>query len=221
MPIDRGVIDQQLQALGESPRWWEQRELRDLPSVLQTGEQIFAIARGKIGRPRWLRKSWLIVATERRLLCIRSARRSKWTQMEVAGNLFTRVTMRIGPFRGRVLVTAGGHTSRLLVPRADAYKLSAALSRLVPAAKVSTPAFRPTQIARRVIDHVLSLPAVALGPDEPATPPPVVSPDPVIDEQVESLEQQLDELRRQVDFLEQLLHQQHEGQRPIRQLQSE
>ncbi|MGH7446291.1 MAG: PH domain-containing protein, partial [Longimicrobiales bacterium] len=110
MPIDRGIIDQQLQALGESSHWWDHRELRDLPAVLDAGEQILALARGKIARVRWLRRSWLIVVTDRRLLCQRSAGRTGWRQLEVSALQFTRVAIRVGVFHGRVLLTAGGQT---------------------------------------------------------------------------------------------------------------
>jgi hypothetical protein len=73
------------------------------------------------------------------------------------------------------------------------------------------PSFRPGLMVRRVIDHVLALPAVALNPEGPRPPAPLPPPanKGVSDEHVHALEAQLDELRQQVDFLEQLLHQQH------------
>jgi len=209
MPIDRGVIDQQLEALGESRGWWEEREMRDLPAVLHSDERILAIARGKIARLRWLRRSWLIVVTERRLLCLRSGNRQSWRQMEVNANQMTRVTLRIGPFRGRVVLVAGGHTYRLLVPRATGYKLLTALSSIGSPAREALSGLRPTLMVRRVIDHVLALPAVALNPDARAAPAPPKPQDSVVDERVQSLETELDELRQQVDFLEQLLRQHH------------
>jgi hypothetical protein len=209
MPIDRGAIDMQLQALGESQRWWDQRELRDLPAILQADERILAISRGKIARLRWLRRLWLIVATDKRLLCVRSARKSSWRQLEVNGNLIARVTLRIGPFRGSVVVTAGGHTYRVLTPRTDAYKLATALSTLGPAKKEAVPGFRATLVVRRVIDHVLALPAFALNPYPQASPTPNASGNAALDDHVRTLEGQLQELQQQVDFLEQLLHQQH------------
>lgn len=35
MPVDRGAIDAQLREIGEGEGWWEQREFRALPSILQ------------------------------------------------------------------------------------------------------------------------------------------------------------------------------------------
>jgi hypothetical protein len=65
-------------------------------------------------------------------------------------------------------------------------------------------------MARRVIDHVLALPAAALRPTTPRVEPPAPpKPDPAVQEHVDALEGQIDQLRQQVDFLEQLLHQHH------------
>lgn len=210
MPLDRGVLDQQLQALGEGSRWWDQRELRDLPAVLYADERLVAIARGQPARAmRRLRRSWLIVVTEKRLLCLRSAARGNWQQLEVSAGQIVRVALRVGPFRGTVLVVAGGRKYRLLVARADAHNLVAALSALVSPAHESVVAVTPTIVVRRVIDHVLALPAAALNPVTPgAHPVPVDSTG--IEERLHLLERDVEELRNQVRFMEQLLHQQHE-----------
>lgn len=208
MPIDRGIIDQQLQALNESASWWNHRELRDLPAVLDADERILAIARGKIARVRWLRRSWLIIVSDRRLLCMRSGTRTSWRQLEVSADQITRVSLRVGIFRGRVLVSAGGHTYRLLVPRAMAYRLSTALTGLARTGQDRLPGFGPTRMVRRVIDHVLALPAAAFDPSRPSAPPTVL-PAPVdtalVERRCDMLEDQVQELQRQVEFLEQLL----------------
>jgi hypothetical protein len=209
MPIDRGIIDQQLQALGEGSRWWDHRELRDLPAVLDADEHILAISRGKLARVRWLRREWLIVVTNRRLVCLRSGAGTSWRQLEVNAALIARVALRIGPFHGRVLVVAAGQTYRLLVPRADAYKLLTALSSLSNAGREAMSGFGPTLMIRRVFHHVLALPAAALNPEQPNKNPPVRPDTTEIDQRLESLEEQVEELQRQVKFLEQLLGQRH------------
>ena len=208
MSIDRGIIDRQLQDLGESATWWNHRELRDLPAVLDAEERILAIGRGKIARMRWLRRSWLIVVTDRRLLCMRSNSGTSWRQLEVGADQITRVSLRVGVFRGRVLVVAGGHTYRLLVPRPVAYRLSTALTGLARTGHERVSGFGPTRMVRRVIDHVLALPAAAF---DPGTPQPAAVAAPVrvdtsqIEQRCDMLEDQVQELQRQVEFLEQLL----------------
>jgi hypothetical protein len=212
MPIDRGEIDRQLQALRESSEWWDVRELRDLPSVLNADEQILALSRGKIGRPRFARRTWLIVVTDRRLFCIRSAGGNEWRQLEIAAGDIARVAMRIGLLRGRVIVAAGGQTYRLLVPRNDAYKLLTAIASLGAQSNEAILGFAPTRLVRRVMDHVLALPVVALNPEPQRVLPARViaaAPDP----RVETLEDQVQELRQQVEFLEQLLRHRHDERR--------
>ncbi len=209
MAIDRGVIDLQLRALGEGSRWWEQREMRDLPAVLHADEHILAIARGKVARLRWLRRSWLIVVTEKRLLCLRSAGRTSWTQFEVNAGQIARTGLRVGPFRGLVLVVAGGRRYRLLVSRGEAHKLLAALSSLPSDARETRSGFGPTLMVRRVIDHVLALPAAALSPLPPGSHQPVPVVTAITEERMQSLEDEVERLRQQVDFLEQLMRQQH------------
>lgn len=209
MPIDRGLIDQQLLALRESSQWWDEREFRDLPAVLHSDERILALSRGKIARLRWLRRTWLIVVTDRRIVCLRSAGRTGWRQLEVAAGQIERAALRVGLFRGRVLVVAGGQTFRLLVPRADAYKLMTALSTLGSHAKDTFTGFGPTHLVRRVMDHVLALPAAAFDPAGPRQIQAPPAPPIVAEHRVQSLEEEVQELRQQVDFLEQLLRQRH------------
>lgn len=204
MPLDRASIDQQLQDLGEGSRWWNHRELRDLPAVLHADERILAMARGKLARLRWVRRPWLIVVTNQRLLCLRSSGTS-WRQLEVAAGQITRVAIRIGPFRGRVIVAAGRYRYRLLAPREDAYRLAQALHSLVTPQHL-VPGFAPTQLVRRVFDHVLALPAAAFGPtlSGPPAPAPAVDTS-ALEQRLQLMEDQVLQLQQQVDFLEQLL----------------
>ena len=203
MPLDRGTIEQQLHALGESPRWWDRRELRDLPGALNAGETIKAIAAGKLFRPRLLRRPWLIVVTDARLLCIRSGTRMSRRQIELLAGEITRVWSGMGPFRSRVVVLAGGEKYRLLVRRADAFKLLTAISSLVHARPEPLQGAWPTAVAGRVVRHILALPTVALQPEpQKPEPPPAERVD---EERLANLEDQVQRLQQQVDFLENLL----------------
>ncbi len=208
MAMDRGVLDQQLQELGDASRWWDLRELRDLPSVLGADEKVMAIARGRVARPRWVRRLWLVVVTDRRLLCMRSSSRS-WRQLEVNVRLISRIALRVGPFRGRVLVTAERSTYRLLVPRQDAYKVHAALLRVASPAKNNVAGFAPTRMVRNMVEHVLALPAIAFEPAQPVAPRALPPPQEAAEQAQRSqqMEDQLQQLREQVEFLEQLLQQ--------------
>ena len=203
MPLDRGTIEQQLHALGESPRWWDRRELRDLPGALNADETIKAIAVGKLFRPRLLRRPWLIVVTNARLLCLCSGTRMSRRQIELLAGEITRVWSGMGVFRSRVVVLAGGEKYRLIVRRTDAFKLLAAISNLVQARPEPLHGAWPTAVAGRVVRHILALPTVALQPEqEKPVPPPAQTMD---EDRLAMLEDQVQRLQQQVDFLENLL----------------
>jgi hypothetical protein len=206
MSIDRGVLDQQLQSLGEGSSWWERRELRDLPTVMHEDERVLAISRGKLARPSTVRRPWLFVVTDRRLLCLRSAGTSGWRQIEAFGHQITRTGLRVGPFHARVLVVTGERTWRLRVPRADGAKLLSALSRIGSSQTIAGSG--PTFMIRRVFNHMLDLPAIALDPG--TAKPPALPPPSAVDDRVESLEQEVERLREHLQFLEQLMQQKHE-----------
>lgn len=206
MAQDRGVIEQQLTAIGEGSRWWEEREMRDLPSVLHRDETILGIARGRLGRPAVIRRGWLVVVTNHRLLCIRSQGGRGWRQVEMSAAQIERTGLRVGPLRMRLLVSGGGEKIRMFLRKDEAYKLSRALSGIAGPPRELDQGFRPTRMLRRVMDHMLDLPAVALDPSLPSgqalsSPRPA----PPSDDRVHELEHQVDELRQQIGFLEQLL----------------
>ncbi|MGH7447939.1 MAG: hypothetical protein ACRELT_10295, partial [Longimicrobiales bacterium] len=131
--------------------------------------------------------------------------RTGWRQLEVSALQFTRVAIRVGVFHGRVLLTAGGQTYRLLVPRSDAYRLEAALASLVRRGEQSIAGYGATRMVRRVVDHVLALPAAAFNPGMPAAVPAAAPDVQQVARRCELLEEQVQELQRQVEFLEQLL----------------
>ncbi|CAN5738204.1 hypothetical protein BH23GEM9_BH23GEM9_32030 [soil metagenome] len=203
MPIDRGIIEQQLEAIGESSHWWDVRELRDLPAVLRDGERILAIARGKLARLRWVRRTWLVVVTDERVLLMRSSDKAGWRHLEINANHIERVALRIGPFHGRVLLVAGGVTHRILAPRPEAYKLHGTLSALAES-RPPVPGAARTYMIRRMFDHVLALPAVAFSPNELSRSLPA-PPNDAVERRIDALEEQIQQLQQQVDFLEELL----------------
>ena len=207
MPMDRGAVDQQLQSLGDSNRWWDLRELRDLPAVLHADENVLAISRGKIARIRLVRRYWLIVVTDQRIVCIRSARGRGWRQIEIDAEMIDRVALRVGPFKGRVRIWSQGIKYKLLVPRMDAYRIVTALSGLGSPANEALMGFAPARMVRRMMDHVLALPAATFQPQMTGVRAiaPAAAKDPAVEQHVHELEDQVAQLKEQVEFLEQLL----------------
>ncbi|MGH7469220.1 MAG: hypothetical protein ACRENP_14790 [Longimicrobiales bacterium] len=206
MPLDRGIIEQQLAALGEPATWWERRELRDLPAVLHAEERIQAIALGKLHRARW-RREWLVVVTDERLVCLQTNKRMGRRQFDLHAGQVTDLSVRNGIRRAFVTVRAYGEVYRLRVRRTDAVKLSAAISKLVPTRERPLETrHSPGAMVGRVIQHMLALPSAAF--DEVKPPPPVQTVDNTpIEQRLQLLENEVQRLQQQVDFLEDLLQQ--------------
>jgi hypothetical protein len=205
MPVDRGTIEQQLDALGESSRWWERREMRDLPAALQADERILAIALGKLRRRG---RRWLIVVTNTRLLCMQPARYGSHRQLAVPASQITDLAMRTRIFGARVIVTTLAEKYRLRTNRADAFKLLTGLSNIVQPRAGKGDGRGPGVMIERVVKHMLALPTVALHPEvKPnASPPPPFDAAP-LERRIQMLEDDVQRLQQQVDFLEELLQQ--------------
>jgi len=135
MPIDRGSIDAQLRDIGEGDRWWEQREFRDLPYVLQPDERILALANGRVllrRRPR-LRSGppWLVVITSQRLICLRQERFAR-RQVEYAWDQVTGLDHRSRLRSYEIRVTTPTGRVRVRIAPGDAFRFLGALAPLAP-----------------------------------------------------------------------------------------
>lgn len=223
MPVDRGAIEAQLREIGESERWWEHREFRELPNVLHPEERIQALTSGNLLGARGPRLNpaarWLIVVTSHRLLCLKQERFAR-KQIDVAPRQITRIYQRSRLRAFEITIDTPLRAYRMRIPKADALRFSGALGDLM-----SEPA------AHRV------LPA---APREPAAPPLPALPTPAAPRErervgmvrrftrrfsrdyvpreplerlqitVERLQDDLERLQQRVNFLEDLLHKQSE-----------
>jgi hypothetical protein len=146
MPLDHVALDARLRELGESERWWERREFRELTHVLHPGEEILGLVTGTLlgaRRPRLLpRAPWLVVATDQRLVLLRGEREAR-RQIDIAPGEIVRVQQqsRLRSF----LITIGTPLTRhrIRIAKEDAYRFSTALARLVPQLRDETAAHGP------------------------------------------------------------------------------
>ncbi len=206
MPLDHAIIEQQLAALGEPSSWWERRELRDLPSALHADEQIRAIALGRLLRTGWLR-DWLFVVTNQRLICLQTDKHMGRRQLDLHAGQLTDVSIRTRVLRAIVMVRAYGEAYRLRVRRSDAVKLVAAISQLMQP-RERPPVANPTPgvMVGRVIRHMLALPYAAVE-DANALPAKAAQLSPDVGARLQQLEDQMQRLQQQMDFIEELLQQ--------------
>lgn len=214
MPVDRGAIDAQLRAIGEGERWWEQREFRDLPHILHAEESIAGIVRGKLlgrRRPRLLPAgSWLIVATDQRLIFLKQERFAR-KQVEIAAGQITRLRQS-SRFRSyRISIDTPKRRYRVRIHREDAFRFTAALAPLVPETAVQRiPAELDAWAWLPGITTVANLPGFSgivskvgmLSPPDYATRTQLER----LETTVDRLQTEVEQLQEQVVFLEDLLH---------------
>lgn len=135
MAVDRGVIDAQLRDIGEGERWWEEREFRDLPHVLHAGERILGLVHGKLLGPRRPRlrpaRTWLLVATDQRLICLRQERLTR-RQIEFAAGQIRRIDRTSGVRTDQIAIQTSERRYRLRIPKDDAFRFATALAPLEP-----------------------------------------------------------------------------------------
>lgn len=214
MSVDRGDIDRQLRDIGEGEQWWEQREFRELPHILYEDECIQGLVRGKLlgtHKPRVKpARTWLIVVTDKRILCLRQERFAR-KQIDIGAGQIARIEQGTRMRSYQITVTSVGRRYRIRIPKAEALRFARALTPLVPARSVErreTPDLGPFN-AIPGMSTLASLPGMgklvsnlALTPPEPATRAQIERLEGVVDQLLIDMER----IQAQVAFLEKLLH---------------
>lgn len=213
MPVDRGQIDAQLREIGEGERWWEQREFRDLPHILHADEKIQGLITGRVlGAPRPRVRptgTWLIVATDQRLLCLRQERFAR-KQIEVAAGQITRVHQS-SRLRGyQISIETARQKLRIRISKADAFRFAGAIAPLIPA-----PAARRMDTDLEPLSWLPGITTVAALPGFSGvvsrmamlSPPDYASREQLLrlEDTVDVLRSEVERLQQQVGFLEELL----------------
>ncbi len=212
MAVDRGTIDQQLQAIREGEHWWEQREFRELAHVLYDNERILGLINGKLlgrmPRPRTPRR-WLVVATNQRVICL-SYRPFGRKQVEIFPDMITRVYHSSRLYNYQVAIVTTVQKYRIRIPKADAFRFVQALSMLIPRETVHrlSPGLEAlswvpgitTVAALPGVERMLSKATVLTAPE-----PAIRSELQRLEQTVEKLQNDVERLEEQVAFLENLL----------------
>lgn len=206
MPVDRSAIDAQLREIGEGDRWWEQREFRDLPYILNADERIRGVVIGKLLGPRRPRvvptARWLVVATDQRLICLREQR---FGRQQVDMPLGQIIGMRhTSGMRGvQLTIDTPQRKYRIRVPKADAFRFIGALVPLLPHASAAVDVALGLQGGGGVRPGVSGLLARVTGPSRAGF---VSRADLArVEDNVQRLENEIERLQQHVEFLENLL----------------
>jgi hypothetical protein len=207
MSIDRGAIDEQLRSIGESERWWEQREFRDLPHILHPGEKLRGLVNGRvIGRrlplPRVLPAAmWLIAVTDERLICLKQQRFGR-KEIDVPRAHIFGMKHRTRIFAAQITLETVDRRIRLRVAKADAFRFVGALSALMP-----RPIPAAGGSAHIAYSGVLMPGLQGLSAADLVTRGDLGR----LEATVERLEADVERLQQQVDFLENLLQKRAAG----------
>lgn len=219
MPIDRGAIDAQLKEIGEGERWWELREFRELPYVLNDEERIAGLVSGKLlasRRPRVMPSSpWLLIATNQRLICLKQERFGR-KQVELRQGQITGIQHRSGVRGYQITLETVHRRYRIRIPKSAAFRFIGALQPLMPnpaqlpaGADPMAALFQPAPTGLAAIPGLSRFVSRA-----PALPAPEYATRAELERvyaTVEHLTNEVERLQQQVEFLEKLLHERAEG----------
>ena len=124
MPIDAAEFRRQLSALEPFGKWGTKKELKLLPDLLSPGETMRGACSGL-----WDGNTWLIVATDRRLLFLDKGLIFGLKQVEIPLRSISAVSHKIGLVMGKVEIATGGGSKAIdMIEKADVSRFAAALS---------------------------------------------------------------------------------------------
>lgn len=127
MAVDKKVVDEQIKALGDFDQWFTKKEMKYLPEIIDAGEQIKAMTSGVHEG-----NTWLIVATDRRLLFLDKGMIYGLKQMEMPLAQITTLSHKTGLMFGEIEIdTAGGKKKIETIVKKDVAKFADIVSGLV------------------------------------------------------------------------------------------
>jgi hypothetical protein len=189
MPVERSAIVEQLAEIGEADRWWGHPEMRELPDILNSEEKIQAVVTGKLKTrlPRMPQlRSWLMVVTDTRLICVRGGERFGRRQLDIPLKHITTLAHKTWMLRASVTIrTSSQRRHRIVIKQGDALKFIAALSSAVN--RLSPAPFMRGALPAPGVEYVLRADLEKVF------------------DRIEMLEDEIDRMQKQVDFMEDLL----------------
>ena len=108
MPVEKSVVDSQLEGLKDYSQWFTKKEINHLPAVLDEGEVIRGFTSGFYDG-----NTWLIVVTNRRLLFLDKGMIYGMKQMEMPLKHISAISHKTGLMFGEISVQTSGGTHKI------------------------------------------------------------------------------------------------------------
>lgn len=127
MPVDKQLVERQLEALGDFHRFFTSKEIRYLPQILAEGEAVHGITSGFFeGR------TWIIVVTGVRLLFLDKGMFYGLKQVDLPLAQVSSISHKTGFLFGEIEVaTSSGSRKIAKLAKRDSLKISSIISGLV------------------------------------------------------------------------------------------
>lgn len=146
MPVDRKIVQQQLEALGDFYQFFTSKEIRFLPQILAENETIHGLTSGL-----YEGKTWIIVITDMRLLFLDKGMLYGLRQIDMPLSQISSISHKSGLFFGELQVsTASGAKCIGSIAKKDVLKLCSIISGLIHGSKKKPVSNEPIQASRPV-----------------------------------------------------------------------
>jgi hypothetical protein len=147
MPVERSVVQSQLNELGDFHRFFTSKEIAYLPAILAEGETIHGITSGF-----YEAKTWIIVITNLRLLFLDKGMFYGLKQVDMPLSQISSIAHRTGFFFGEIEVaTASGKRKIESISKRDVLKIASIISGLIHGGRARpTPASAGSDLASQL-----------------------------------------------------------------------
>lgn len=145
MAIEKNIVKEQLQALGDFHQFFTAKEIRYLPQILTENETIQGITSGY-----YEAKTWLIVITNIRLLFLDTGLFFRLRQTDIPLSKINSISYATGLFFGEIEIATGSEVKTISsITKKDVLKIVSIISGLIHSgSRSSTPRDLTSQLER-------------------------------------------------------------------------
>lgn len=127
MPVEKKIVDEQIERLGDFDKWFTKKERNYLHEVINPGETIHAMTSGLLAG-----NTWLVTITNKRVLFLDKGLIYGLKQMEMPISQISAVSHKTGIMFGKLEISTAGGTKEIgQIEKKDVPKIAQIISDLV------------------------------------------------------------------------------------------